>query len=73
MNEDTSRERAKATWSETQLETLYRAVNQGYPDCRIREIVARLTALGIAVPYLIEKVQSECGAIGAGRLRRLAL
>ena len=72
MIENTAHPCTRIPWSETQLEMLYLALNRDYPDTRVREIIGDLTRLGIAVSYLVEKVQSECGAIGAGRLRRLA-
>ena len=72
MNGPSTQTRGRTLWSETQLEMLYMALNKDYPDARVLEIVTDLTDRGMPVHYLVEKVQDECGAIGAGRVRRIA-
>ena len=58
--------------TDIRLETLYRALNREYPDARILEIVGDLVGHGLNLAQMVEKVHTECGAMGAGRLRRIA-
>ena len=58
--------------TDIRLETLYRALNRDYPDARVLEIVSDLAGHGLGLGHLVEKVHTECGAMGAGRLQRIA-